>query len=128
MTVKVRAERIAFQMQREISDIIQNQVKDPRVGFVTVTGVEVTNDLQHAKVFVSVLGREAERANSLQALERAKGFIRTEIGRRIRLRLTPEIHFKLDESMDYSMKIGKVLHQIFPDGETDGETRGSDGE
>ena len=128
MTVKVRAERIAFQMQREISDIIQNQVKDPRVGFVTVTGVEVTNDLQHAKVFVSVLGSEAERANSLQALERAKGFIRTEIGRRIRLRLTPEIHFKLDESMDYSMKIGKVLHQIFPDGETDGETRDSGGE
>ncbi len=126
--MKVRAERIALQMQREISDIIQNHVKDPRVGFVTVTGVEITNDLQHAKVFVSVLGNETERTNSLQALERAKGFIRSEIGRRIRLRLTPEVHFKLDESMDYSMKIGKVLHQIFPDGETDGEARGSDGE
>ena len=126
--MKVRAERIALQMQREISDIIQSQVKDPRVGFVTVTAVEVTNDFQHAKVYVSVLGNEGERENSLHALDRARGFIRTEIGRRIRLRLTPEIQFVLDESLDYSMKIGRVLHEIFPQSETDGEKRDSDGE
>jgi ribosome-binding factor A len=128
MKVKVRAERIALQMQREISDIIQSQVKDPRVGFVTVTAVEVTNDFQHAKVYISVLGNEGERENSLHALDRARGFIRTEIGRRIRLRLTPEIQFVLDESLDYSMKIGRVLHEIFPQSETDGEKRDSDGE
>lgn len=126
--MKVRAERIALQMQREISDIIQSQVKDPRVGFVTVTAVEVTNDFQHAKVYVSVLGNEGEREISLHALDRARGFIRTEIGRRIRLRLTPEIQFALDESLDYSMKIGRVLHEIFPQSETDGEKRDSDGE
>lgn len=126
--MKVRAERIALQMQREISDIIQSQVKDPRVGFVTVTAVEVTNDFQHAKVYISVLGNEGERENSLHALDRARGFIRTEIGRRIRLRLTPEIQFVLDESLDYSMKIGRVLHEIFPQSETDGEKRDSDGE
>lgn len=125
--MKVRAERIALQMQREISDIIQTHLKDPRIGFVTVTGVELTSDLQHAKVFVSVYGDANQRQNSLAALEHAKGFVRTEVGKRIRLRLTPEIHFKLDESIDYSMKIGKVLHQIFPDGETDGGKSDGDG-
>ena len=126
--MKVRAERIALQMQREISEIIHSQIKDPRIGFVTVTGVELSNDLQHAKVYVSVLGDALQRESSMLALERAKGFVRTEVGRRIRLRLTPEVHFKLDESVDYSMKIGRVLHQIFPEGETGGEERGGDGE
>ncbi|MCY0876369.1 MAG: 30S ribosome-binding factor RbfA [Firmicutes bacterium] len=110
--MKVRTERIALQMQKEISEIIQTQVKDPRVGFVTVTAVEVSSDHTHAKVFVSILGNEEERVRSMQALERAKGFIRTEVGRRIRLRVTPELHLKRDESMDYSSRIGKVLQEI----------------
>lgn len=125
--MKVRAERIALQIQREISDIIRNQVKDPRIGFVTVTGAEITNDLQHVKVFISVLGSATERENTMLALERSKGFIRSEIGRRVRLRLTPEIHFRLDESNDYSAKIEQVLHQIFPQDEAEGESH-RDGE
>lgn len=110
--MRVRIERIALQMQREISDIIRTQVKDPRVGFVTVTGTEVSNDMTHVKVFLSVLGDADNRSATMAVLEKAKGFIRSELGKRIRLRLTPELHFKSDESIDYSMRIGHVLDEI----------------
>nr|NNM90003.1 30S ribosome-binding factor RbfA [Bacilli bacterium] len=110
--MKLRTERLSLQMQKEISDILQTQLKDPRIGFVTVTGVEVTNDLSHAKVYISVLGDHEKRQESLLSLQRAKGFIRTEVGRRIRMRTSPELHFKLDESIDYSERIGHVLQEI----------------
>ncbi len=110
--LRVRIERVALQVQKEISDIIRMQVKDPHVGFVTVTGCEVSNDMTHAKVFVSVLGSSEQRTETMGALERAKGFIRSELGRRIRLRVTPELHFKLDESVDYSIRIGHMLGEI----------------
>ena len=110
--MKLRAERMGWQMQKEISDIIRTGVKDPRIGFVTVTAVEVSNDLSHAKVFVSVLGPHDERVTTLSILERAKGFIRSEVGRRIKVRTSPELHFKLDESIDYSERIGHVLQEI----------------
>lgn len=112
--MKVRNERIALQIQREASDVIHQHVKDPGIGFVTVTGVEVSNDVAHAKIFVSIMGSEEQKQTSMSALERARGFIRSEIGARIRLRITPELHFKLDESMDYSTKIGRVLSEILP--------------
>ncbi|MHB1682501.1 MAG: 30S ribosome-binding factor RbfA [Bacilli bacterium] len=112
--MKVRNERIALQIQREASDVIHQHVKDPEIGFVTVTGVEVSNDVAHAKIFVSIMGSEEQKQTSMNALERARGFIRSEIGARIRLRITPELHFKLDESMDYSAKIGRVLSEILP--------------
>ena len=112
--MKVRNERIALQIQREASDVIHQHVKDPGIGFVTVTGVEVSNDVAHAKIFVSIMGSEEQKQTSMSALERARGFIRSEIGARIRLRITPELHFKLDESMDYSVKIGQVLSEIMP--------------
>ncbi|MDB5083559.1 MAG: ribosome-binding factor [Bacilli bacterium] len=108
----VRSSRVSEQMQREIADIIRNEVKDPRVGFVTVTEVEVTGDLQHAKIFVSVLGDDEARQNSLTALSKATGFIRGEVARRIRLRITPELSFKLDTSIDYSDKIQGVLRRL----------------
>jgi len=128
--MKLRTERIALQMQKEISEIIRTEVKDPRIGFVTVTGVEVSSDHTHAKVFISILGNAEERERSMQALERARGFMRSEIGRRIRLRVTPELHLKLDESMDYSSRIGKVLHEIATRDETDvrGSTERKDGD
>lgn len=110
--MKVRGERIALQMQKEISDVIRIGVKDPRIGFLTVTAVEVSSDYTHAKVFVSVLGDQEQRDRSMQALERAKGYIRSEVAKRIRLRVTPELHFKFDTSMDYSTRIGKVLQEI----------------
>lgn len=115
--MKVRVSRIALQMQREISEILRTELKDPRVGFVTVTAVELSSDMTHAKVFVSVLGPAADRQATLEVLERARGYVRSEVGQRIRLRVTPEIHFKLDESMEYSAHIGKVLGRIHEEDE-----------
>lgn len=107
-----RADRIRSQLKKEISDIIQNKFKDPRVGFVTVTDTEISNDFRHAKVFVSIMGDDDSKKNTLSALEKGIGFIRTEIGKRIRLRHVPELLFRIDNSLDYSAKINTLLEQI----------------
>ncbi|HEY2420906.1 MAG TPA: 30S ribosome-binding factor RbfA [Neobacillus sp.] len=107
-----RANRVGEQMKKELSDIIGRKIKDPRIGFVTVTDVEVTGDLQQAKAYISVLGDEEQRENTLKGLAKAKGFIRSEIGQRIRLRKTPEITFEFDESVDYGNKIETLIHQL----------------
>ncbi|MCM3587193.1 30S ribosome-binding factor RbfA [Mesobacillus maritimus] len=107
-----RVNRVGEQMKKELGDIIGRKIKDPRIGFVTVTDVEVTGDLQQAKVFISVLGDEAQKENTLKALAKAKGFIRTEIGQRIRLRKTPEISFEFDPSLEYGNRIDTLLHQV----------------
>jgi len=116
--MSLRANRVGEQMKKELSDIIGRKIKDPRIGFVTVTDVLVTGDLQQAKVFISVLGDEEQRENTLKGLAKAKGFIRTEIGHRIRLRKTPEIIFEFDESIDYGNRIETILHQIHQDDES----------
>lgn len=108
----LRAHRVAEQMKKELSDIIERRIKDPRVGFVTVTGVEVTGDLQQAVVYISVLGNDEQKADTLAGLSKAKGFIRSEIGRRIRLRKTPEIEFKFDHSIEYGNHIDELLHEL----------------
>lgn len=87
--MSLRSNRVAEQMKKEITEIIARKIKDPRVGFVTVTDVAVTGDLQQATVYITSLGNERERAETLQALEKASGFIRSEVGSRIRLRRTP---------------------------------------
>ncbi|MDE3838560.1 30S ribosome-binding factor RbfA [Bacillus methanolicus] len=110
--MNLRANRVGEQMKKELGDIIGRKIKDPRIGFVTVTDVQVTGDLQQAKVFISVLGDEEQRENTLKGLAKAKGFIRSEIGQRIRLRKTPEIIFEFDESIDYGNRIESLLHQI----------------
>jgi ribosome-binding factor A len=109
-----RANRVGEQMKKELSDIIGRKIKDPRIGFVTVTDVQVTGDLQQAKVYISVLGDDEQRENTLKGLAKAKGFIRSEIGQRIRLRKTPEIIFEFDESIDYGNRIETLLHQLQP--------------
>ncbi|MBS4172560.1 30S ribosome-binding factor RbfA [Bacillus sp. FJAT-49736] len=113
--MSLRANRVGEQMKKELSDIIGRKIKDPRIGFVTVTGVEVTGDLQQAKVFITVLGDEKQRENTLSGLEKAKGFIRSEVGHRIRLRKTPELFFEIDESIDYGNKIETLLKEIHRD-------------
>ncbi|WCK52853.1 30S ribosome-binding factor RbfA [Aneurinibacillus sp. Ricciae_BoGa-3] len=113
----VRTNRVGEQIKKELSQIIQREIKDPRVGFVTVTGVEVSGDLSQAKVFISIFGDEEKQADSLKALEKAKGFMRTEIGRRVRLRHTPELIFKVDESVEYGHRIETLLTQIKKEGE-----------
>ncbi|WP_100404444.1 30S ribosome-binding factor RbfA [Bacillus solitudinis] len=108
----VRAHRVGEQMKKELSDIIMRELKDPRVTFVTVTGVDVTGDLQQAKVYISVLGSEEQKESTLLGLSKAKGFIRTEIGKRIRLRKTPEIMFEMDQSVEYGNRIETLLSDL----------------
>ena len=107
-----RVNRVAEQMKKELGEIILQKVKDPRIGFVTVTDVEVTGDLQNATIYISVLGNDSEKEATLKGLDKAKGFIRTEIGKRIRLRVIPEIEFAFDESIAYGNRIETLLTQV----------------
>src|SRR5699024_7772575 len=93
-----RTNRVAEQMKKEIGEIINQKIKDPRVGFVTVTDIDLTNELQHATVYVSVLGDVSKKEKSVIGLSIASGFIRTEVGKRIRIRKVPEVEFKLEEA------------------------------
>ncbi|CEA04548.1 ribosome-binding factor A [Lysinibacillus sp. BF-4] len=111
----LRSNRVAEQMKKELGELITRKIKDPRVGFVTVTDVEVTGDLQQATVYITSLGNEREREETLEALVRASGFIRSEIGKRIRLRRTPEIFFEFDSSVEYGNRIDTLLRQLHED-------------
>lgn len=118
-----RVNRVGEQMKKELGDIISRKIKDPRIGFVTVTDVQVTGDLQQAKVYISVLGDEEQRENTLKGLAKAKGFIRTEIGQRIRLRKTPELIFEFDESMAYGNRINSLIHELQIDEQSNGDEK-----
>jgi ribosome-binding factor A len=108
-----RAHRVAEEIKREVSDILRNELKDPRANrLISVTDVNVTRDLRHAKIFISVYGTDEEQEVTLSALSKATGFVRTEIGRRIRLRHTPELSFELDKSIAYGAQINKVLREL----------------
>ena len=107
-----RQEKLAEELRKEISSIIQKEVKDPRLGFVTITRVEMTQDLRYAKIFFSVLGEDKEYKKTRQALDSALGFIRSLIAQRVKLRFAPEIVFKEDRSSEYSIKIQKLLDEI----------------
>jgi len=107
-----RAGRVAEEIKREITQMLRDEIKDPRVGFVTVTGVEVSPDIRYARVFVSVYGEDESKVQSLQALEKAKGFVRSELGKRMRLRYTPEISFKFDSSIEHGARIMKLLQEV----------------
>ena len=106
-----RAERVGDQMKQEIADILMRKIKDPRIGFVTVTDVAVSDDLRNAKVFVSVYG-SAERAATLKGLESAAAFIRSELGRRMRMKFVPELLFRYDDSAERGAHIMELLHEI----------------
>lgn len=109
---RVRTNRVAEQIKKELGIIIQREMKDPRIGFITVTGVEVTNDLSQAKVFISIMGDAEQQAESLRALEKAQGFLRSEIGSRIQMRHVPELVFKRDQSIEYGSKIESIIAQL----------------
>lgn len=109
---QMRANRVAEQMKKELGDILSRKIKDPRVGFVTITDVEVTGDLQQAKIYISVLGEEKQKHDTLIGLAKAKGFIRSEIGTRIRLRKTPELFFEFDEAIEKGNRIETILRGI----------------
>ncbi len=107
-----RLERLRELIKAEFGQILQRELKDPRIGFVSVTDVEVSNDYSHVKIFVSVFGSEEEKKQTMEGLESAKGFIRSELGQRIRLRHTPELHFIADESMERGSRIMALLNEM----------------
>ncbi len=120
-----RPRRVGDQIQRELADLLMNQIKDPRLGFATVTEVRMSRDLSHAKVWISVLGDRDEEEESLRSLKRAGGFLRREIAHRVRLRVAPELHFIADRTLDASARLEDLLRGTEP--ETP-EEQGDEGE
>lgn len=107
-----RTSRISEEMKKEISGIIQNELKDPRLPrLISVTSVNVTKDLRYAKVYVSVMGSDEDKKNALSGLKSAAGFIRREVGRRIQMRYTPEIQFEIDNSIEHGVYITKLINE-----------------
>jgi ribosome-binding factor A len=107
-----RTLQVSDEMQRILSEVIQYELKDPRVGFATVVGVDMSADLQHATVRISVMD-ETQRADTMEGLQRAKGFMRRRVAQELRhLRAVPELHLMLDTSLDYSIHIDEVLRQV----------------
>ena len=114
MTGHKRTDRVGDQIRMEIADILMRRVKDPRVGFVTVTAVEVTADFRQAWVYVTVLQQGPQETETLAVLGRAEGFIRSELGRRLRLRTIPALTFVKDTSLDRVQRVMTLLDQVRP--------------
>ena len=107
-----RHQRVEEAIKKEVSLIIHDELKDPRIGFITISGVELTKDLRSAKIFYSVLGKEDERKKTKIALDSALGYIRSLVAQRINLRIATELMFKEDHSSEYSVRIEEVLNEI----------------
>lgn len=108
--VHFRRLRLGDQLQAELADLIQRELKDPRVGFVTVTEVRMSPDLKHARVYVSIFeGADERKRESIDALQRAEGFLRHSLGRRLRLRYVPALKFVVDDTLDHSARIEELL-------------------
>lgn len=112
-----RTVRLDEQFREEISKLLMKGLKDPRVGFVTISRVEITNDLSYAKIYISVLGSDREKASSLIGLRNSSGFIRTYLGKALKIRKIPQLNFVLDESLDHAMHIEEILAELKDSGE-----------
>ncbi|HEX8917213.1 MAG TPA: 30S ribosome-binding factor RbfA [Chloroflexota bacterium] len=113
-----RQQRVAEEIQRRASQFIREELKDPRLGFLTLTGVEINSDLTHATLYVSVLGDETEQRDTMIALQRAKGLIKRDIGDWLRIRTVPEIHFKLDTSIERGARIIQLMRTLEQESQT----------
>jgi len=111
-----RSQRVSDLLRKEIADIIIYRLKDPRIGFITVTGVDVTDDIKIARVYVSIF-QDEERKTTLEILNSAKSFIRSELSKRLRMKFIPSIEFRLDTSIEYGSRIEKLLKEIEGKGE-----------
>lgn len=107
-----RPEQVAETVRQVVADALARDVRDPRVGFVTVTGVLVTNELSHARVMVSVPGDEAAKARALAGLESAAGFLRSRVARALTTRSVPELHFELDRGLEHASRINELLEGL----------------
>lgn len=106
-----RSTRVADLIRREVADILQNRIKDPRVGFLTVTDISLSDDLRNATVFLSILDK-AEAVATVKILNASSGFVKAELGRRIRLRYMPSITFRIDEAVERGEKIDRLLRDL----------------
>jgi ribosome-binding factor A len=113
--MSVRQERVQAQLVEQISDIIFTEMRDPRLGFLTVTGAEISRDLRHAKVYVSILGDNEARKQSLKVLNSATGMLRGEFARRAHLRVAPELEFHYDDGIERGQHIFELLHSVEDD-------------
>ena len=106
-----RAQRVGEQIQRELAQMLRNEVKDPRVGRITITAVEVSPDLSHAKVFVTDLAGSEHAGEAVHALERTVGFLRSELAHRIRMYSVPQLHFAYDDSIESGIRLAKLIDE-----------------
>lgn len=106
-----RTERIAQQIQRELAELLRTEVKDPRIGMVTITGVEVTRDYAHAKVFYTALGDEKNHADIDEGLQRAAGFLHSQLFHRLKLRVVPQLHFEYDTSVERGVYLSRLIDE-----------------
>ena len=107
-----RTSRVEEASREVLAEVLAREVKDPRVGFVTITGVKVSPDLRHARVFVSVLGEDEEVARSMAGLESARGYMRSELGKHLRLKYLPEIEFVLDHQSEDALRLAGLLREV----------------
>lgn len=112
-----RSDRVADLIQREVAEMLYRTIKDPRVDGVTLTGVDLSPDLRHARIFYVLRGSPDDLENVAKGLSKAKGFIRRELGKRLHLRYSPELDFQYDPSLDYANKIDKLLKDLHSDDE-----------
>ena len=117
-----RTLRVADQIQRELANLIRLEVKDPRVGMVTLTGVDVSPDYAHARVFFTLLGNSAQQEAAQRALTHAAGFLRGHIGRRIKLHTIPELHFVFDESVERGARLSQLIDSALASTPASGDT------
>ena len=107
-----RSDRVQEQILKVINDVIKNEVKDPRIGFVTITRVELTENLRFARVLVSVMGSEEQQAKSFKGIKSAATFIRSQLGKKMRIKKVPELSFILDHGQEDSDRINRLMHQL----------------
>lgn len=118
--MSTRQEKIRSVLIEEISDIIRRELKDPRLGFLTVIDAEITPDLRHAKVFISIMGTKEEQATNLAVLKKSARFVRQVFGKRVKMKVLPEIEFVLDESVERGIRMFELLQQIKRDDDDQG--------
>jgi ribosome-binding factor A len=116
-----RTDRLNEQLRQEISLLIRGEVRDPRVGLATITAVETSPELDHARVYITTLGDEEEKAAALAGLRSAAAFLRGQLGRRLHLRRIPELRFEIDRKLENAMRIESLLREALPDGPSEGE-------
>ncbi|MHC4780148.1 MAG: 30S ribosome-binding factor RbfA [Planctomycetota bacterium] len=112
MASPLRRKRVAERVKQEVGEILLSEIKDPRMGMISVTRVKISPDLRSAGIFVSILGDEAEKHVTMQALKHARGYIQTQVAKRIDIRFAPIIKFHLDESIEKSIRVSKILDDL----------------